>query len=96
MRKNTEQQRQLILESVDQLFYHKGYNAMSFSGLAQQAGLSKGCVYYYFKIKQDVFAAVIEHRLQSMKQMLVACEEEFPEPHTKEVEKLKTWLDEVN
>lgn len=73
----------MILDSADQLIYHKGYNAMSFSDLAQQSGVSKGHLYYYFKTKEDVLAAVIDHRLQQMSQMLQSWEETFDDPRAR-------------
>ncbi len=69
-RDKTDQIRQQIIESTDDLLYHKGFNLMSFSDIAEAANVPRGNLYYYFKTKDDVLVAVIEHRIVQMKAML--------------------------
>ena len=79
-RKNTEQTRQHIIDSTDTLMYEKGFNNMSFTEISQISGVSKGNLYYYFKTKEDVLKAVIDHRVNNMKKMLFEWESELPTP----------------
>jgi TetR/AcrR family transcriptional regulator, transcriptional repressor for nem operon len=69
-RQTTELIRQQVIKATDNLLYHKGYNLMSFSDIAESANVPRGNIYYYFKTKDDVLAAVIKYRLQQMQQML--------------------------
>ena len=70
VREKTEAIRQHIIEATDNLLYHKGFNLMSFSDIAAVSDVPRGNLYYYFKTKDEVLAAVIEHRILQMKQML--------------------------
>lgn len=69
-REKTEKIKQQIIESTDNLLYHKGFNLMSFSDIAKAAEVPRGNIYYYFKTKDEVLAAVIEHRVEQMQIML--------------------------
>lgn len=79
-RDKTEQTRQHIIEQTDNLLYHKGYNLMSFSDIAEVSGIPRGNLNYYFKTKEDVLKAVIDYRLSEMKKMLQSWEQEFVTP----------------
>ena len=69
-REKTEQIRQQIIKSTDDLLYHKGFNLMSFSDIAEAANVPRGNIYYYFKTKDEVLAAIIEYRIEQMQDML--------------------------
>ena len=78
--KKTAQVRRQIVEATDDLLYHKGYNLMSFSDIAVASGLPRGNLNYHFKTKQEVLAAVIEHRLEQMQVMLEDWDRTLPTP----------------
>ena len=69
-RDKTEQVRLQIIKSSDDLLYHKGFNLMSFSDIAEAANVPRGNIYYYFKTKDEVLAAIIEYRIEQMQNML--------------------------
>jgi AcrR family transcriptional regulator len=79
-REKTDQIRQHIIAATDNLLYHKGFNLMSFSDIAQVSDVPRGNLYYYFKTKDEVLAAVIEYRLQQMRQMLEGWNQSIPTP----------------
>jgi AcrR family transcriptional regulator len=79
-RDKTTQIRQQIIQATDDLLYHKGFNLMSFSDIAQVSGIPRGNLYYYFKTKDEVLAAVIEHRLGQMRRMLQEWEQSLATP----------------
>lgn len=62
---------QKIIQSATELFYQKGYNQTSFTEIAKASGLPRGNFYYYFKSKDDILAAVVQARVESL-QALVA------------------------
>lgn len=79
-REKTEQIRQQAIEATDNLLYHKGFNLMSFSDIAKASRVPRGNLYYYFKTKDEVLAAVIEHRLLNMRRMLDDWNATIPTP----------------
>ncbi|UOQ46371.1 TetR/AcrR family transcriptional regulator [Halobacillus salinarum] len=52
-----------ILEAGMKLFINKGYHATSISNIAEQAGISKGLLYNYFKGKEEILATMVETRV---------------------------------
>lgn len=88
-RQKTEQQRQHIIETTDELLYQKGFNLMSFSDIAQASGIPRGNIYYYFKTKDEVLQAVIAHRVAQTQQMLKDWEDTLDSP----LDSLKRYAD---
>lgn len=72
--------RQRIVEVADNLFYQKGFENTSFSDISQSAEIARGNFYYYFKTKDDILNAVIEHRINGITHMLHEWDKQFPEP----------------
>ncbi len=83
----TEQVRLKIIKATDDLLYHKGFNLMSFSDIADASGIPRGNLNYHFKTKHEVLKSVIEHRLQQMKSMLEEWDKTLPTP----LERLKRY-----
>ena len=48
-----------ILQSALDLFYQKGYSKTTFEEISARIGLTKGAVYWYFKNKPELVAALI-------------------------------------
>jgi AcrR family transcriptional regulator len=48
-----------LIESAAQLFHKRGYADVSLQDIAAAAGMRQGNVYYYFKSKSDLAAAVL-------------------------------------
>ena len=84
-----EVNRQLIIDSANQLFYQKGYNQTSFSEIADAAGMPRGNFYYYFKSKDEILDAVITDRIERMRQRLAEWDKEYSTP----LEKLHRFID---
>lgn len=61
-RATTEQ----ILNTALRLFCEKGYYSTSIEDIARQAEISKGLLYYYFKSKEEVLAALVEIRINDV------------------------------
>jgi AcrR family transcriptional regulator len=51
--------RRLILDAALKLFAKKGYHAGTMAKVAQEAGVSKGLIYNYFKNKKDLLNALV-------------------------------------
>ena len=62
-KEDTEQTRQAILDSALQTFYEKGFSRTTFDEIAKRINLTKGAVYWHFRNKADVIAAIIKQRI---------------------------------
>jgi len=49
-----EDTRQKIIDKAAELFLIKGFNATSIRDLLEATGLTKGCLYFHFKCKDDI------------------------------------------
>ena len=58
-KQDAEQTRKAILASAMDIFYEKGYSKTTFDEIAKRINLTKGAVYWYFRIKPDIVAALI-------------------------------------
>jgi len=54
-----EQRRNDILDVAENLFFSKGYDNVSMSGIAKKVGLGKATLYIYFDGKEELFFAVV-------------------------------------
>lgn len=52
--------RERILRAAEDLFAESGFDATPTSKIADQAGVPKGLVHYYFRRKPDLLAALVE------------------------------------
>lgn len=53
--------RERLVEAARELFYLQGYEATSVAEILEKAGANSGSLYYFFKSKQDLLLAVLEH-----------------------------------
>ncbi len=58
---NTEQ---VILQSAREIFYKKGLSGARMQEIADQAGINKAMLHYYFKTKEQLFNKVFSDALQ--------------------------------
>ena len=57
--------REHLIEAAAVVFARDGYYGASLDDVAATAGFTKGAVYSNFKSKEDLFLAVLDHRLES-------------------------------
>ncbi len=62
-----EKKSKLILEVAIKLFTTKGYAATKMEDVANEAGISKGLTYFYFKNKEDLYMAVTKKAFDELK-----------------------------
>jgi len=53
-----------LLESAEDLFWHKGHKATSLDAVARSAGQSKGAVFHYFRNKDDLTVLTLKKYVQ--------------------------------
>ncbi len=66
----TPNARQRVLETAIGIFAEKGYAGTSVREIAEQAGVSKPMLYYYFKSKEGLFLAILEMAEDLQKHLL--------------------------
>lgn len=59
--------RERLLDAANTLIYQQGFNQTSLGDIAEASGVPLGGVYYYFKTKYALGAAVIDERLQAFR-----------------------------
>ncbi|MBI3561727.1 MAG: TetR/AcrR family transcriptional regulator [Gammaproteobacteria bacterium] len=64
MKKSKIDKRSRLIEAADKLVQQQGFNQTTLADIAQESKVPLGNVYYYFKTKDDIGHALIEHRTQ--------------------------------
>lgn len=54
-----------LLDAAEEVFVRDGFESAQMDQIAARAERSKGAVYVHFKSKEDLFLALIEHRIRS-------------------------------
>jgi AcrR family transcriptional regulator len=57
--------REHLIEAAAVVFARDGYHGASLDDVAATAGFTKGAVYSNFKSKEDLFLALVDHRIES-------------------------------
>lgn len=70
--KTTEQRRRTVLAAAVAEFSVNGFDAANINTVAEAAGISIGAMYTYFRSKEDLFLAVIDHAYRLMDEVLTA------------------------
>jgi AcrR family transcriptional regulator len=55
-----------LLEAARQVFAKKGFHAATVEDIAAAAGVAKGTVYLYYRSKQEVYWAALEHGITEL------------------------------
>jgi AcrR family transcriptional regulator len=86
-RLGVDERRRRLLDLGAELFARHGYEELSMSRIAKEAGISKALLYHYFPSKQAYFGATLE---QAAAELAAATQ---PDPEKPPVEQLSTSLD---
>lgn len=65
-RLDSEERRRLLVERATELFGEHGYEELSMSRIAREAGISKPLVYHYFPSKKALFAAALQRAAEEL------------------------------
>ncbi|KZS44007.1 TetR family transcriptional regulator [Paenibacillus glucanolyticus] len=58
--KKSEDRKNEILDAVDELFGHKGFDGTSTNDILEKVGIARGTLYHHFKSKEDIMDALID------------------------------------
>ena len=59
-KEDAEATRNALLDAAERVFYDKGVSRASLDDIAREAGATRGAIYWRFKDKVDLFAAMLE------------------------------------
>jgi AcrR family transcriptional regulator len=79
--------RERLIEAAKLAFYHHGFATTTLADVAAQAGVPLGNVYYYFRTKDDLLAAVLNAHLQELQARFAQWDQD-PQPR----HRLLSWL----
>ena len=78
--KNSElDKRTRLLEAANKLVHQQGFNQTTLADIALESKVPLGNMYYYFKTKDDLGHALIEHRTECARDQLSEWDK-LPEP----------------
>lgn len=63
--KKPEERRKEIVETACRLFLTKGYDNTTMRNVMVELNIAKGTIYHYFKSKEEILDAVIEHTVDA-------------------------------
>lgn len=72
--------RERLVAAAKQILHEQGAEATTLADIAQAAGVPVGNLYYYFKTKNDIIAAVIDAHERDIRGMLAAIEAAQADP----------------
>jgi TetR/AcrR family transcriptional repressor of nem operon len=59
-----------LLEAAEKVTYQYGFGEASLADIAKEARIPLGNIYYYFKTKDEIGNAIVEHRVARFRKML--------------------------
>ena len=81
-----------LLDAANKLVYKQGFGQTTLSDIAQESSVPLGNVYYYYKTKDDIGLALIEHRTNCIRGQFSEWEK-LPEPRARILASIKTVAD---
>ena len=63
---NRPDSRSRIIETATKRFAESGFRACSLADLAKEAGVHGGSIYHFFKTKEELLLAVLDHRAEML------------------------------
>ena len=67
-----------IIDGARRMFLAQGFDAASMGAIAREAGVSKGTLYVYFKSKEELFEAIVEHECRAQAEQIFTLDREAP------------------
>jgi len=78
--RRTPGKRERLVAAARETIYQQGIEKTTLADIAAAAGVPLGNVYYYFKTKQDIVAAVVQSHVVEARAMLAALDETYDSP----------------
>ncbi len=91
-----KEKEKLIIETSMKLFANKGFNATSVQEIVEECHISKGAFYLYFKSKDALLFAIMEHYFQMIYTSINEVEHADLPPYEKFQKQLERQLTEIS
>lgn len=91
-KEDAEQTRRAILASAMDIFYEKGYSKTTFDEIAKRINLTKGAVYWYFRNKPDIVAALINDFSERYMELINAFLAQYPDADFERIIKMELFI----
>ena len=91
-KEDAEQTRRAILASAMDIFYEKGYSKTTFDEIAKRINLTKGAVYWYFRNKPDIVAALINDFSERYMELINSFLAQYPEVDFDRIIKMELFI----
>lgn len=92
-----QQTTQLLLDTTKKLIQEKGCHSITMQDIMDRSGLSKGAIFHYVKSKDEIFAWVLQEKLEDINQRFMEQvnrgKKEFAGPMRQITENLPTLQD---
>ncbi len=85
-KEDSEKTKEAILDAAVKMFSEKGVNLTTLSEIAQEAGVTRGAVYWHFNDKMDLFDALHERMYKPISEILL---QELDGDHPDPIRRLK-------
>ena len=79
----TSDKRERLLDAAKHLIHTQGFGPTTLSDIARESGVPLGNVYYYFKTKDEIGAAVVDERRLEFRRLLETVEAQSPDPRVR-------------
>ncbi len=86
-KERAEQTREAILDAATDVFFRRGVARATLEEIAQAAGVTRGAVYWHFRDKLDIFAAIEERLRAPQEAQLIALNRSSPRDALGELER---------
>jgi TetR/AcrR family acrAB operon transcriptional repressor len=90
-KEESEQTRELLLDAAKHLFCSRGYSRTTLLDVAEEAGLTRGAMYWHFTSKADLFKAVMEKIFLEVTRITETAHQSQADP----IEKITRFLTEL-
>lgn len=78
----------VIVEKAADVFSRYGYKKTTMEDIAAEVGKGKSSIYYYYKSKEEIFKAVVEHEAELVREQLLEEVNKATEP----IDKIRNYV----
>ncbi len=92
-KREREQRKKDILDAARTLLFEQGIQATSVNAIAKKSELSIGTIYFYFKNKEEIYAALQEEGLETLYSMVTFEKKKKSSPEDRLLNSAMAYLD---
>lgn len=76
-----EEKRENIISAAGRVFGQQGFKEARMERVAEEAGMGKSSLYYYFLSKEELFEAVVEREAEFLKAEIIKATKDITDPY---------------